>query len=369
MTSADGTTRLTDASRGVLLGLLLGDALAAAGANVPGGAALLRSTCAAQLTCFTVEGMIRASVRHAARGISHPPSVVWHALVRWAHIQGIDAPDARKRMAYQAHNGWPDGWLVQVPVLAERRGSAPATVAALQAGRMGTREHWVNDSLGYHGLVRALPVALMNGEAARVFEMAADIAALTHGAPSGLISPADGALILRTLLDSDDAVAGLRWAVDEIARVDEGSHHLDLYTDAIESARRRPGDPRLLRQHGHDRSAIAAVRGAVYVVASFPGRDQIADALSFAAAAPGGGVATTAGAFLGGLHGASALPVGLVSRLELAWVGDTLARDLVTELSTSPSGHETLIESEPGVLSMGWQEGPDPHWATRYPGW
>jgi hypothetical protein len=51
-----------------------------------------------------------------------------------------------------------------------------------------------------------------------------------------------------------------------------------------------------------------------------------------------------------------ALPVDWVSRLELAWVADTLARDMISEFTDSPSGSE-------------YSEAPDPHWWDRYPGW
>ncbi|NUP38643.1 MAG: hypothetical protein HOY76_16895 [Streptomyces sp.] len=56
------------------------------------------------------------------------------------------------------------------------------------------------------------------------------------------------------------------------------------------------------------------------------------------------------------VHGVEALPVDLISRHELAWVLDTLARDLLMELEDSPSGSEYV---------PGW----DPHWWHRYPGW
>ncbi len=95
----------------------------------------------------------------------------------------------------------------------------------------------------------------------------------------------------------------------------------------------------------------------MYVAASFPGRDQLDAALRFAAGAPDGdSVACVAGALLGAAHGAEALPVGPVSRHELAWVLDTLARDLVAQFTDSPSGSEYV---------GGW----DPHWWGRYPGW
>ncbi|MFE4051073.1 hypothetical protein [Streptomyces sp. YIM B13518] len=45
-----------------------------------------------------------------------------------------------------------------------------------------------------------------------------------------------------------------------------------------------------------------------------------------------------------------------MSRHELSWVLDTLARDLLLQILDSPSGSEYV-------------EGWDPHWWSRYPGW
>ncbi|GAA3210385.1 hypothetical protein GCM10020256_08400 [Streptomyces thermocoprophilus] len=67
-------------------------------------------------------------------------------------------------------------------------------------------------------------------------------------------------------------------------------------------------------------------------------------------------MACVTGALLGAAHGAGLLPAGLVARHELAWVLDTLARDLVLEFDDSPSGGEYV---------RGW----DPDWWNRYPGW
>lgn len=125
------TGRVRSAVRGSVLGLLLGDALGATGGK-PAANGSPRATSAGQLACFTVEGTIRASIRSSHRGICHAPSVVWHAYHRWATVQGI--PDVRQ----WGEEEWPDGWLADVPALAERRGSAPATVAAIQGQRMGT---------------------------------------------------------------------------------------------------------------------------------------------------------------------------------------------------------------------------------------
>jgi diguanylate cyclase (GGDEF)-like protein len=46
----------------------------------------------------------------------------------------------------------------------------------------------------------------------------------------------------------------------------------------------------------------------------------------------------------------------LVSRLELAWVADVLAQDLIAEFVDSPSGSD-------------YEPAADPTWWNRYPGW
>ncbi|MGX5653252.1 hypothetical protein ACWKWC_00570 [Geodermatophilus nigrescens] len=61
--------------------------------------------------------------------------------------------------------------------------------------------------------------------------------------------------------------------------------------------------------------------------------------------------------------------MALISRSELAWVADTLARDFVRQISDFPGGHETLTLTSPGHYQVGWSDGPEPEWARRYPGW
>lgn len=99
-----GTVRPVNARdrfRGCLLGGAVGDALSApvefwslaeirssrlgpsrVTGYVDGVAAITDDT---QMTLFTAEGLIRASVRARAKGICHTPSVVHHAYLRWLH--------------------------------------------------------------------------------------------------------------------------------------------------------------------------------------------------------------------------------------------------------------------------------------------
>jgi ADP-ribosylglycohydrolase len=324
--------------RGGLLGLMLGDALGAAG---QAGSGTLAATCAGQLACFTMEGLIRASVRFSHRGICHPPSVVWHAYARWAALHGITGIER------QATLDWPDGWLAQVPALRTRRGSAPATIAALQGHTMGTPDKPVGTSIGAHALTRGLPIGLTAGWLGDPAGTAREIAAASH-APFAADIAALGTSILVNLAQGGSIEQAVHRAVPE------GATEVD---SALSRARSRPADASAMRELAPDARASSALAGGIYVAASFPDPEQLRDALLFAAdARDGGHVATVAGALLGTAHGVDALPVDLVSRLELAWVADVLAHDMISELTESPSGTEYAPVD-------------DPTWWNRYPGW
>ena len=87
-----------------------------------------------QMTLFTAEGLLRAQVRGALKGIVHPPSVVDHAYARWLHTQGEQCPRWRENPY--------DGWLVGLRELHARRAPGATCLAAMAqpvAGTIGPR--------------------------------------------------------------------------------------------------------------------------------------------------------------------------------------------------------------------------------------
>jgi ADP-ribosylglycohydrolase len=337
-------------SRGMLLGLALGDAHA--GRPTPGHG-LLATSCAVQLAAFTVEGLIRASVRQWHKGICHPPAVVWYAYVRWGAAQGLDVRDAA--FAAGTEDGLP-GWLYQVPILGQRRGSAPATVAALQRGR-GTIDEPTTDSAGAHAVVRGLVVGAFawHDQLTDAVHTAREIGALTHGSPLGYEGAGMAAALITRAGGDDDVLSAVRGLLgDPPPRLDPAI--VEAVDRGYSVATRRPADVGTLRAIGGDPSATSALAGGVYLACSFARREAVASAMHFIQTAKvPAGAAAVGGALLGSVHGVEALPIPLVSRLETAWVLDTLARDLVTELEEHPSGGEYTPPK-------------DPHWWSRYPG-
>ncbi|NJC69857.1 hypothetical protein HC031_09010 [Planosporangium thailandense] len=340
-------------ARGSLLGLILGDAVGAVNGEVP-PTGQLHAKAGGQLACLTTEGLIRADVRMSHKGICHPPGVVWHAYRRWAAMQGLIA---HAEEADGNPLGWPDGWLADVPVLKEKRGTAPTTVKALRENRPGTVTAPIGTSIGAHACTRALPVGLFSPLPIAV-ELAAEIAALTHRGEA-VVAAAIGAGTVRMIGEGhrlEQAYALARSRVDTAVRPQVYAD-VPILFDAMKAAGENPGDLTQLRNFASNATALSALAGGLYTAASFSERGDIRQALCFAASAGDGGhVATVSGTLLGGLHGPDALPIDWLSRTELVWVADTLARDLVRQITEHPSGGE-------------YSEGTDPYWWSRYPGW
>jgi ADP-ribosylglycohydrolase len=253
--------------------------------------------------------------------------VVWFAYCRWAALRGEMTGDGK---------WWAgSGWLAKVPVLAERRGSAPATLAALKTGTQGSVDNPVGTSVGAHAVTRTLPVGLCLDWYPG---LAAGVAALTHVGEAVTAASTAAELINRVATGVPLAEA----APQELAA-------------ALNLAHTHPGDAAVLRRFAPDGTARSALKGGIYAAAAAH-PDRVKEALVFAASAPDGGhAAVVAGALIGAIHGPACLPVDWVSRLELAWVGDTLARDLVQQVTEGPAGGE-------------YEPATDPTWWNRYPG-
>lgn len=140
-----------------------------------------------QMTLFTAEGIIRAVVRGVGRGLSHPPSVIHHALLRWYVTQG---GTPRQEVDQSG--------LVADPRLHRRRAPGMTCLDALaQAERFG--EAAQNDSKGCGTIMRVAPVGLFGGR--QIMQMARESSALTHGHSTGQDAAAAWAQLLADVLE------------------------------------------------------------------------------------------------------------------------------------------------------------------------
>ncbi|MCE9636779.1 MAG: ADP-ribosylglycohydrolase family protein [Planctomycetes bacterium] len=319
-----------DQIRGVFLGGAVGDALGAPvefdslasirkkygadGVTRPGS----EFTDDTQMTLFTAEGLIRASQRYRSRGICHPPSVVRFAYLRWMDTQGESAADLRAALDDGAR-----GWLVDEPVLRHRRAPGNTCISGLR-GRLGSREDRLNNSKGCGGVMRVAPVGLM---ASDPYGLGCDLAALTHGHPSGFIASGAFALAIATLVRGGtirDAVAAARQAA---ADDPEGGEVVAAIDHAVGA---KAVSPETLETLGGGWVAEEALAIAFYCVLVEP---DVRRALLLAVNHSGDSDSTGSmvGQLLGAAHGARALPT--------AWIDAVEGRDVIERLAEDFASH------------------------------
>jgi ADP-ribosylglycohydrolase len=277
-----------------------------------------------QMTLFTAEGLIRASVQRRSTGTSDASSAVFHAYLRWLHTQGSSTTPRDL-----------DGWLVHEPVLHHRRAPGNTCLSALRGGVAGTTTEPLNDSKGCGGVMRAAPAGLVTTDPLAAFDLGCDVAALTHGHPSGWYPAGALASMVTDLLAGAslaEAAAHARSLLDGRTRSEETAAALDA---GIALAARGAPTPEDLEGLG---GAWVGEEALAISVCCALATDDPREALLLSVNHSGDSDSTGAicGNLLGAALGTAAIPDGWADDLDLAAVATQLADDLFTEITAPP---------------------------------
>lgn len=284
-----------------------------------------------QMTLFTAEGLIRARVRGLLKGISHPPSVVHHALLRWYRTQG-------------AHPGMEvdDTGLIADPRLHVRRAPGTTCMNALSGARaFGTPA--ANDSKGCGTIMRVAPVALMVPRA-QVHDLAMQTSALTHGHATGQWAAAAWAGMLADVAAGSSLEEAAAQAAQTCTDHPDGAETAAAIEAAL--AAPRDGRPETVEALGGGWTAETALAIALYACLC---DGDIADRLRIAVTH--GGDSDSTGAIAGNMLGVMEPEATLTH----PWAGIVECADLVTRiardkaaLESDPVGAEALRVAYPG---------------------
>lgn len=281
-----------------------------------------------QMTLFTAEGLLRGWVRGCFKGITSYSSVTAHAYMRWLATQGERSDHG---LLFGTETA---GWLSGHAALHSRRAPGNTCMSALKSmAHLGMPAR--NNSKGCGGVMRVAPVGLFawrlghHGSATEAFRLAVELAALTHGDPTGSLAAGAFAVLVLVLTDGAPlpqalfaAKAALRTAEDheETLRALELAEHLARSGRPHEEA---------IAQLGQGWVAEEALSIAVYcalVAGNF--REGLILAVNHDGDSDSTG--SMAGNLLGALYGVKAIPAEWLEPLELRDVIAELAQDLHT---------------------------------------
>lgn len=337
-TASSAPTLLASRFRGCLLGGAVGDALGApvefpslteirARYGAEGIADLDRAygrrgalTDDTQMTLFTAEGLLRALNRMHHRGICHTPSVVHRAYLRWLSTQD-------ERSAFPHFESALDGWLLEHEALFARRAPGNTCLAALRSDRMGSMDDPINGSKGCGGVMRVAPVGLLAARD-RAFDMGCELAAITHGHPSGYLAAGALSLIVALLRDG----AGLEEAIDAALEALRAEPDSDECIHAVEAARAlaASGDPTPEQVEALGGGWVAEEALAIALYCALVAEGDFAAGVRLAVNHSGDSDSTgaIAGNLLGVMLGEEAIPAAWLRELELRDVIEQIADDL-----------------------------------------
>lgn len=321
---------------------------------VEGSRSYGRITDDTQMTLFTMEGMIRASVR-TDRGLGFTIGVLHHAYDRWLDTQLIPEPDGAR-----------DGWLINQRWLYSRRAPGNTCLSALHGPRGGRRklecfgESASNQSKGCGGVMRSAPFGLLPTWSWTTpewqFSCAAEAAGYTHGHPTGRLASGALAVLIGSILRGETLSQSVEITLRLLRQQDRHEETVLAIEHAVDAAQ-RPASAAVIESLGAGWVAEEALAMAVYAALAYPGPDEMLDALALAVTHSGDSDSTGAicGNILGALHGEVALPPELAFEVEGRETILALADDFIYEFTASHRLHGDF--------------GPFTRWAERYPGW
>ena len=273
-----------------------------------------------QMTLFSAEGLIRAQARWADRGLVNMAWIVWRAYCRWLITQG--GPDIEDADLGSAESGW----LITNEVLHSQRAPGTTCLSALESRRWGKPDDPINDSKGCGGVMRVAPAGIAS-PTDRAFTSGAEMAAITHGHPSGYLAAGAFAVMISEIMAGSDishAVNGARAQLVEHPHSEETVSALDAAVDL--AARGVPSPEDLEGLGGAWVAEEALAIGVACALVATDVRDGLVLAVNHGGDSDSTGSIT--GNLLGARDGLAGLPPDLLSELEARELIEQVANDL-----------------------------------------
>jgi ADP-ribosylglycohydrolase len=282
-----------------------------------------------QMSLFTAEGLLRAEVRKADRGLSSYTECVNHAYLRWLATQGERSGGGEVGM---------DGWLIAHRELFSRRSPGATCLGALRKRRgPGDGSRARNFSKGCGGVMRAAPVGLLaatqslpRDEKRRfAFATGCDIAALTHGHPTGQYPAGVLALLVLELIEGSTLPDAIALSMRYLREMPDHEETLDALETAVRLATGAESPTECIPRIGEGWIAEEALAISVFCsLRALSSEDGIIMAVNISGDSDSTGSIT--GNILGAVHGEHSLPLHWLGTLELHDLIRTMADDLAT---------------------------------------
>jgi ADP-ribosylglycohydrolase len=283
-----------------------------------------------QMTLFTAEAVLSAHVTAVLQ--SQEPDFFRAAASSYGHWL-MTQENSRLVSSGSAKASW----LLQQKKLFSRRAPGTTCLSALQSGR-GKVTRATNDSKGCGGVMRMAPVGMYFAHSLSrerqpdrllpsIFATGNDLAAITHGHPSGRLSAGALALMVSLVLVGSSLTDAIHAAKEELRKHPSHNETLAAIEKAESLAKSHPRKRSALRELGKGFVAEEALAMGLYCALGAGGfEDGVILAVNHSGDSDSTGSIT--GNLLGAAAGAEAIPDRLLAPLELRSTIEAIADDL-----------------------------------------
>lgn len=282
-----------------------------------------------QMTAYTAHGLINAARHGQATGEWAPVESVHREYLAWLRGQGLSSRHPSFDEATSV--------LQDVPAFSRRRAPGHTCLSALECDRMGTIERPLNDSKGCGGVMRIAPVGLLGREP---FTLGCEVAAITHGHPSGYLAAGFLAHMIDRIIGGADLPTALAFALNLLHRCPGHEECLDALRGALDAADGAPPTPETVETLGEGWVAEEALAIAVFCCLA---TDDFEQAVVHAVNHSGDSDSTgaIAGNIMGALLGEEAIPARWRAQVEVAEEMSAAADALLAGRASGACGGHT----------------------------
>lgn len=280
-----------------------------------------------QMTLFTIEGILDYEYTSRFTKDRNIQKSIFHSYMRWLYTQGCTIS---KEYNYLMNEN--ESRLLKYNELYDQRFPGNSCLTALQRSKnnkFGTVENHINSSKGCGGIMRAAPSGLYYVYRKKdVFNLGCDLAAITHGHPTGYLSAGALSSIISDLcldLSIDEAVKN---TIKILKTMGDNSETINALNKAVILAEEGNPSPDKLSKLGEGWIGEEALSIAVYCALSYP--NDFKNALKLAVNHNGDSDSTGAicGNIMGAKLGVQLLPEEWISKLELGGLIREMAEEL-----------------------------------------
>ena len=285
-----------------------------------------------QMTLFTIEGILNYEYTSRFAKEKNIQKSIFHAYVRWLYTQGCTISKE-----YNCLINENDSRLLKYNELYDQRFPGNSCLTALQKSKndkFGTIENHINGSKGCGGIMRAAPAGLYYVHRNRdAFSLGCELAAITHGHPTGYLSAGAFSSIISDLCSDvsiDEAVIN---AIKILKTMESNEETINALNKAVLLAKEGNPSSNKLSQLGEGWIGEEALSIAIYCALSYPEDFKMALKLAVNHSGDSDSTGAICGNIMGAKLGLQSIPEEWISKLELGDLIKKMAEELYNNMN------------------------------------